>query len=161
MPELCRSPPEAWGGGERPSRRSSALGLSKYQTKKERKVVAAHRKKTPISDEGPGQLSHRISLLRGRKSRPYLPALQPQAALLPPSPGASAAGTARPGLLPTPGPAKEKEEVSVPNEKHPWQKAPGPRHKGLPICQIFKQSLNFAAGTYLGADLQDVLRDSA
>lgn len=34
-------------------------------------------------------------------------------------------------------------------------------HKDLPICQIFKQSLNFAAGTYLGTNLQDILRDSA
>lgn len=37
----------------------------------------------------------------------------------------------------------------------PWSE-----HKGLPICQIFKQSLNFAAGTYLRADLQKVLWDS-
>lgn len=40
------------------------------------------------------------------------------------------------------------------NKNCPWQKAPS-QHKGLPICQIFKQSLNFAAGTYLEADLQE------
>lgn len=46
-------------------------------------------------------------------------------------------------------------------QKPPMAESPGPEHKGLPICQIFKQSLNFAAGSSLEADLQDILCDSA
>lgn len=76
---------------------------------------------------------------------------------------ASSAKTARPGLLPTAGLAKEKEKVLVHSvgTKTTHGRKPWSEHKGLPICQIFKQSLNFAAGTYLRADLQKVLRDSA
>ena len=119
-------PQQAWGEGQRPSCSSSALGLSKYQTEKERKVVAAHRKKPLTSDEGLGQLSHCASLPRGRRSWPYLPALQPQAAPLPPSPGASAAETARPGLLSclrTRGREGRGVGSQRRNENRPWQKA--------------------------------------
>lgn len=65
--------------------------------------------------------------------------------------------------FPASGPTKEKEEVLVPSvgTKTAHGRKPRSEHKDLPICQIFKQSLNFAAGTYLGADLQDILRDSA
>lgn len=57
---------------------------------------------------------------------PYLPALQPQAAPLPPSLSASTAKIALPGLLPTRGPVKDQEEVLVQcrNKTHPRQKAP-------------------------------------
>lgn len=61
-------PQPTWGGRQRPRRGSNALGLSKHQAEKERKVGAAHRKKPLISDEGLGQLSHRVSLLRRRRS---------------------------------------------------------------------------------------------
>lgn len=126
-------------------------------------MVAAHRKKPLVSDEGLAQLSRCIPLLRGRRSQLYLPAPQPQAAPLPPSPNASAARTAWPGLLSAAGPAKEKEEVLVRSGrmKTVHGRKPQSKHKSLPICQILKQSLNFAAGTYLGADLQDVLLHSA
>lgn len=76
-------------------------------------MVAAHRKKPLISDEGLAQLSHCISLPRGRRLQLYLPAPQPQAAPLPPGPGASTAETAWPALLPYAGPAKEKKEVVI------------------------------------------------
>lgn len=113
MPELGQVPPSKCGEeGRDPA--AAAVPLASQNTRqKERKVVAAHRKKPLISDEGLGQLSHHVSLLRGRRSWPYLPTLQPQAAPLPPSPGASTAETARPGLRPTTGPAQEKEEVLV------------------------------------------------
>lgn len=54
----------------------------------------------------------------------------------------------------------EKEELLVHSIRmkaahggEPWS-----QHKALPICHVFKQPLNFVAGTYLGADLQDILQ---
>lgn len=72
----------------------------------------------------------------------------------PPSPGA--------GFLPSTGAVEGGGGVgSQPrnknhpwNKNRPWQKALS-QHKGLPTCQIFKKSLNFTAGTYLEADLQE------
>lgn len=113
VPEMGQVPPSECGEEGRDPAAAAAPLASQNTRQKERKVVAAHRKKPLISDEGLGQLSHRVSLPRGRRSWPYPPTLQPQAAPLPPSPGASTAETAQPGLRPTAGHAREKEEVLV------------------------------------------------
>lgn len=55
-------------------------------SEKERKVVAARRKKPLISDEGLAQLSHCISLPRGRRLWPCLPTPQPQLLISHPAP---------------------------------------------------------------------------
>lgn len=102
------------------------------------------------SGEGLGQLLHRDSLPRVSATAPRCSS-PPALALRWPGQVCSQPWSCR---VEGGGVCSQPRDKNHPrNKNRPWRKAPS-QHKGLPICQIFKQSLNFPAGTYLEADLQ-------